>query len=593
MSEDRSRIDYRLEPSEPRAHRFTVTCTVPRPDPEGQAFSLPAWIPGSYVIRDFARSLQGVHAESGGSPVAVSRRGKQTWVCAPCSGPLTVRYQVHALDTSVRAAYLDHRRGFFNGTSVFLRPHGHEAAACRVRIAPPVDVPGTWRIATTLPAVDTDAAGFGMYAAPDYAELIDHPVAMGAAVEHVEFDLDGVPHAFVLLGEAACNRERLAADLAAVCRAQAAVFGELPMSRYLFLAQLGGSGYGGLEHRDCSVLSVPRDALPAGDDDRRGDAYLNLLGLCSHEYFHLWNVKRIRPQAVADSDLAAEAHFEDLWAYEGVTSYYDDLALVRAGLLSPTAYLERLARSATRLERTPGRRRQSMAESSFDAWTKFYRPDANTPNAVVSYYGKGALVSLCLDLRLRAASGGEISLDTVMGEAWRRHGRTGSPVPEHGLEALAAEISGLDLSDFFARHVHGVEDPPLAEMLTAFGVQAERRASSDPADATQAALGLRLAGGEIPRVLHVLDGGPAQAAGLCPEDRLVALAGLTVTAENLPARLRPYPAGVTLPLYLLRGEEMLGVDLTVPAPSEDTWRFKFVSDAGPEALARRHAWLGE
>lgn len=591
MAETPSRIDYRIEPEQPRAHRFTVSCTVAQPDPRGQAFSLPAWIPGSYVIRDFARNLQGPSAEAGGEPVAVTRHGKQTWVCAPCAGPLTVRYRIYALDTSVRAAYLDHRRGFFNGTSVFLRPHGLETLACRVEIAPPAEVPGRWRVATTLPGDDIGADGFGVYAAPDYAELIDHPVAMGEAVEHVEFEVAGVPHAFVLLGDAVCDRERLAADLAAVCRAQAAFFGELPVTRYLFLAQLGG-GYGGLEHRDCSVLSVPRQALPAGGADRRGDAYLNLLGLCSHEYFHLWNVKRIRPESVAASDLAAETHFGDLWAYEGVTSYCDDLALVRAGVLTPTAYLERLARAATRLERTPGRRRQSLAESSFDAWTKFYRPDANTLNAVVSYYNKGALVSLCLDLKLRAAGDGEIDLGTVMRAAWQRYGRTGTPVPEHGLEDLAAEVSGLDLGEFFARYVHDTEDPPLAEALTAFGVRCERRPAAEPGEAAQMALGLRLAAGDSGRVLHVFDGGPAQAAGVCPEDRLVALAGLAVNADTLAARLRPHPAGGILPLHVLRGEELLCLDLTVAPAPDDTWYLVPDPDADEAALARRRAWLG-
>lgn len=591
MSENPSRIQYRLEPSEPRAHRFTVSCTVPRPDPEGQVFSLPAWIPGSYVIRDFARNLQGLSAEAGGTPVAVTRRDKQTWVCAPCAGPLTVRYRAHALDTSVRAAYLDHRRGLCNGTSVFLRPHGHESVSCRIDIAPPAGVSGKWRVATTLPELDIDREGFGAYIAADYAELVDHPVAMGEAVERVEFEVEGVPHAFVLLGDAVFDRARLAADLAAVCGAQAAFFGELPVARYLFLAQLGGGGYGGLEHRDCSVLSLPRHALPVGDSDRRDEAYLNLLALCSHEYFHLWNVKRIRPQSVADSDLAAETHFEDLWAYEGVTAYCDELALVRAGILSPDAYLKRLARVATRLERTPGRRHQSLAESSFDAWTKFYRPDANTLNAVVSYYNKGALVSLCLDLKLRMASGGEVDLGTVMRAAWRRYGKTGTPVPEHGLADLAAEVSGLDLEDFFVRYVHGTEDPPFAEMLAVFGVHCERRPAGDPGEAAQSALGLRLAAGDSGRVLHVLDDGPAQAAGVCPDDRLVALAGLAVNADTLASRLRPHPVGTTLPLHVLRGEELLCLDVAVAPSPADTWYMALAAGVEEEALVRRRSWL--
>src|SRR5699024_5201269 len=214
---------------------------------------------------------------------------------------------------------------------------------------------------------------------------------------------------------------------------------------------------------------------PRAHETERSEAYETLLGLCSHEYFHLWNVKRIRPAAVAASDLTGEAHFRDLWAYEGVTSYYDDLALVRSGVLSVERYLQRLAKLATRIERTPGQRRQSLEQSSFDAWLKFYRPDENTPNAVISYYGKGARLALALDLKLRAETGGNVSLDDVMLAAWERYGDTDAPVPDGGLEQLAAEVSGLDLAAFFACYLRGTEPVAWADAMAELGITARKQ----------------------------------------------------------------------------------------------------------------------
>ena len=333
-------IEYRIQPARPAAHLFHVGCTLAHPAPQGQRFCLPAWIPGSYLIRDFARHIVTISAFCNGEPVSIKKCDKQTWECAPCEGSLTVICEIYARDESVRAAFLDRYRAFFNGTSVFLRPEGGENWPCEVHIEPPLEaVEGDWKLATTLPPVAVDNAGFGEYHADNYNHLIDHPVVMGN-IDLVEFYAAGKPHGLALLGRHDGDRDRLAQDLAKVCSVHANMFGELPLDAYLFLAQIVGEGYGGLEHRDCSLLQVARNSLPAAASPTktRSDAYMNFLGLCSHEYFHLWNVKRIQPRAVAESDLINEAHFRDLWAYEGVTSYYDDLALARAGLLSPGDY---------------------------------------------------------------------------------------------------------------------------------------------------------------------------------------------------------------------------------------------------------------
>jgi predicted metalloprotease with PDZ domain len=314
--------------------------------------------------------------------------------------------------------------------------------------------------------------------------------------------------------------------------------------------------------------------------------------LCSHEYFHLWNVKRIQPQALEESALDREAYTEDLWAYEGVTSYYDELALMRAGLLDLNGYCELIAEAATRLWRTPGRLKQSLAESSFDAWTKFYRPDENTPNAVVSYYNKGALVALCLDLTLRLESQGRCDLDQVMRLLWQRHGLTGVPAPEHALETLALEISGMDLRDFFERMVRGTDDPPLAELLQAFGIDAQLRHM--PGDSQRAGVshGLRLqAGGPLPQVQHVLDDSPAQAAGLAAGDLLVALDGLRAEGQDVDRLLVAHAPGDRVRVHAFRRDELMEFELTLAPASPDTWLMRPQANADAAALARRKAWL--
>lgn len=590
-------IEYSISPHNPAAHHFRMTCTLAQPQAQGQVFSLPAWIPGSYVIRDFAKQVLTISAECNGQPVGVEKLDKQTWQCEACDGPLQVTYDVYARDESVRAAFLDRRRGFFNGTSVFLSPDGCADLPCTLNIAPPPkSVEGDWSVVTTLPSVFVDHAGYGDYRAENYAQLIDHPVAMGQ-VDLVEFEVAGKYHGMALLGRHDADRKRLAADLTRVCSEHIHMFGEMPAPGYLFLAQIVGSGYGGLEHRDCSVLQVARNSLPVpgAPEEPRPEDYVNMLGLCSHEYFHLWNVKRIRPQAVAESDLRSEAHFRDLWAYEGVTSYYDELALVRAGLTPPENYLRKLARDASRLAQTPGRHKQSLADSSFDAWTKFYRPDENTPNAVVSYYGKGGLVALCLDLTLRLQSEGALNLDYMMQMAWQRYGHNETLVPDGGLQALCQEAAGPQLQAFFDRYVHATEDPPYAELLPQFGVVCEKVVpSSNAAGAAPeiAALGLRLATGTSElRLQYVLDASAAQAAGLSPQDVLVAINGLRVTHGNLTARLKRCRNGEKVELQFFRDDELLSTTLKISAPIADTWQFTLDTHASDAALHRRKAWL--
>ena len=594
-------IRYAIAPLDLHAHLFEVRCTVEVPAADGQRFRLPSWIPGSYLIREFARHFVHVWAKAGDQPLVLVKEAKDVWRAAPAVGPVTVIAHVYAFDLSVRTAYVDAMRAYFNGPSVFLLPEGHDATPCTVDIDPPTGGEHAhWRVATTLTADGASPHGFGRYRAASYDELIDHPVEMGDFAL-ASFAAGGVHHEIAVSGRQQADLERLARDLARICQWQIDLFGDAPQSRapfdrYLFQITAVGDGYGGLEHRSSTSLLCRRDELPVPGRSEINDRYLNLLGLASHEYFHGWNVKRIKPAAFAPYDLARENYTRQLWAFEGITSYYDDLALVRSGVIDETRYLQLLGRTITNVLRTPGRQRQSVGESSFDAWIKFYRQDENTPNAVVSYYAKGSLVALALDLKLRKA--GRTSLDAVMRALWNRYGVTGIGVPEDGFETIAGELAGSSLREFFARYVDGTDDPPLDKLLDAFGVDWHLRAASDAGDR-----GGKPASGPLPacwlgakvapdfKLQHVFNGGPAERAGLAAGDVLIALDGVRASAEALSALAADRAAGERVAIHAFRRDELITVDLTVEASPLDTCYLALRAEVRPDALALRDAWL--
>ena len=332
------------------------------------------------------------------------------------------------------------------------------------------------------------------------------------------------------------------------------------------------------------------------------EAYGTFLGLVSHEYFHLWNVKRIRPAAFANSDLASEAYTELLWVFEGITSYYDDLQLLRSGLITTQQYLKLLGQTVTRVERGAGRRRQSVADSSFDAWIKFYKPDANAGNAIVSYYAKGALIALCLDLKLRLDTEGRVSLDDVMHESWRRFGVTGKGMLESEFEEMCAEVSGLDLGDFFDAAVRGTGELPLENLLDSHGVLWKQRRpisredkggdKGDPAKVLNVTIGATLTEQNGKSVFTVIDNdSPAERAGVAPGDQAVALDGLLLDAANLSARLKRYRPGDKLELIVFRGDELLTLNICLNAAPENRIYLELDAEVSEERAARQQSWL--
>jgi len=567
------KISYTIAAQDPATHMFQVTMTIEAPAPEGQVLVLPAWIPGSYMIREFSRNIVQIRAEASGQPVELGKRDKHSWQAAPCKGKLTVHYEVYAWDLSVRAAHLDQTHGFFNGTSVFLRAVGQEHEPHVVDIQRPGhEAAAKWRVATALKELKAKRYGFGTYIAQDYDELIDSPVEMGT-FEMASFKALGVQHDVVFTGRVPnLDIARVCADLKQICETQIAFFEprskKAPMDRYVFMTMVVGDGYGGLEHRASTALFCSRADLPttAQKGKEPSEGYMKFLGLCSHEYFHTWNVKRIKPAVFAPYDYQVENYTPLLWLFEGFTSYYDDLMLVRAGLLSEEGYFKMLGKTVGAVLRGSGRTKQSVADSSFDAWGKYYRQDENSPNAIVSYYAKGSLIGLGLDLTIRAKTNGKRSLDDIMRALWQKFGRdfyNGKPrgVTPEEVETLFDNVAGFKLKTFFDKYIRGTDDVPLAKLLPQFGVgyKDERKSSKPGLD-----VNIGREGADC-KLSAVHDGGAAQKAGLSANDLLVAIDGLRVSGNpsNVDGLLSRYKVGDTVQVHAFRRDELMAFEVVL------------------------------
>ena len=596
-----TRHRYTITPSDPGAHLFEVRVAVASPEPSGQVFRIPAWIPGSYLIRDFARNVVSLRAESEDRILELTKLDKSSWQCEPCEAPLTLVCEIHALDLSVRGAHLDMTHAYFNGPSVFPEVVGQSDVACEVEICPPpVPLGKGWRVATSMNAVEAEQYGFGLYRAADYAELIDHPVEIGDLLIG-EFEAGGIPHAIAVRGHPKVEMARICKDLSVLCEQHMKLLGKpADLDRYLFLLLVLPDGYGGLEHRWSTSLVCSRGDLPRRGETGVSNGYRKFLGLCSHEYFHLWNVTRMKPRAFVPYALQAEKHTGLLWVFEGVTSYYDDLALVRSGLITPESYLELLGQTITRVLRGKGRLRQSVEESSFDAWTKFYRQDANSPNHIVSYYAKGALVAMALDLTLRRQTDWTCSLDDVMRECWKRFAEEG--MPERGLESVAAELAGVELDEFFERYARGTADLPLEQMLHDCGINLHLRAARDARDLGGKPasdknplppwLGANLASKDGRSVFGLVQtGSPGERAGLTAGDEAVSINDLRLTADNFDTRLKEYQPGDRVTLRVFRRDELVRLQVRLEEPPEDTCYLQIDKDAAEAAIRNRERWL--
>ena len=565
-----------------------MTLDVPRPltvDPI--VLRMPAWSPGSYMVREYARHVVSVEAmDYSGRAVPVRRVSKDRWrVAAPGGGPVHVEWLVYANELTVRSNHVDDTHAFVQPTATFLCPEGMEDRPLLVEVR----APRGWDVATSLRRArgGTGGAKGFVFEAADQEALHDAPIHLGH-LRRFPFRVRGVPHELVLWDSGNEDPKALVRDLAKIVEAGAKLFGSLPYDRFVVHGLLSDAGGGGLEHRDGFVFQLPR----FGFKPRK--SYDRALALLAHEFFHAWNVRRIRPAGLLPYDLAQEKYTRLLWQFEGATSYYEVILLARAGLWSRARALEAFAERIGQLMAVPGRREMSLADASLTAWVKYYRPDENSLNAAVSYYLKGALAGLALDLHLRAGSGGRRSYDDAMRLLWRRYGRKDLPVPEIAMASILEEACGVPSARLHRRLVEETAEIDWAGLWAPFGVTVEERPAGVP-ESWEAGgwLGVETedkAGRTYFKSVRA-DGPSAEA--VAAGDELVALDGIRATAESLPKRMAEKRPGTRVRLTLLRGDRLIGVEVSLGRPPEE--RIALVPDpkASPAEKRLLAGWLGE
>ncbi|MCA8956646.1 MAG: M61 family metallopeptidase [Planctomycetes bacterium] len=538
---------------------------------------LPSWTPGSYLIREHARHVGNLRAtDERGRNLVCRKVGKDRFrVTLGDAATLEVQYTLYAHELSVRTNDVTDRRAFLCGAAVFLWPIGRQSGGATVELL----VPDAWQVEAGVEC-STQGPGQFRFQVPDRDALVDCPILAGN-FEVLRFDCLDKPHALVLDGLLGIRPpDHFASDVATLIEQAAAVFGgTLPYDRYSFLCMFTESARGGLEHLASSAILAPRTTF------RPRKSYLELLGLIAHEHFHVWNVKRMRPVDLWHLDYTQENHTELLWVAEGFTAYYDDHLCRRAGLLSVEQYLTILGETIQELKHTPGRLRQSLSEASFDAWIRLYRPDENTRNSTLSYYGNGALVALRFDLRIRQATAGERSLDDVMRQLYAETFESGKGYTRADVIAAIGEAGGFDARELVESLVLQPLDPDFSEWFAPFGIEVTEGGETSPY------LGVHFQPNSTV-VSSVLEGTPAWTSGLMPDDEILALAGIRVTASTLPRVLENVAPNGAVPVMLSRRSRI--VELTVePAPRRLSVSLRIKRDATPEQVRLRSGWLFE
>lgn len=580
------RISYVVGLPAPQTQTVEMTMTVADVTGPTLDVALPVWRPGRYAVLDMAGTVRAVQAEAAdGRALAVHKVDKTTWrVETGGADRVTVRYRVYANALADRTRHVDDTHAFLSPAGVFFYVPGRTGEPLRVR----VEAPEGWRVACGL---DSDPADPRVLLAPDYDTLVDSPMEIGTHRLH-SFEVDGVPHEIAVWGDAVYDADRLVRDSSAIVRAQRDIFGRLPYRRYLFILHIGGGAGGGTEHLNSFVAQGPREAL---EDTSPGGRYASFLGLLSHEMFHTWNVKQFRPAGLKPYDYARENYTDLLWVAEGTTSYYDDLVLVRAGLMAPDKYLEIVAGMIHEDRTRPGSLVQSLEESSYDAWVKFNRPTPDDPNSTVSFYTKGALASLVLDMRMRAAAPASPagSMDGVMRTLFERFPHEGAGYTTTDLLATIRDGSGLDARPFLAAHVAGTEPMPYEDALATVGLEVYRKRADGELDEPVAYLGLRLQGGDRPTVSALLADGPAYASGLLVGDEVLALNGHRLRAGDYDKLLRRVKPGDRVRIDYFRRDTLRSVDIVATARPAGTWSVRRVENPSAAQRAAYESWLGK
>jgi predicted metalloprotease with PDZ domain len=568
----------------PETHLFWVNLTLQDWHHDTLALKMPVWTPGSYMVREYSRHLQNFSATTlDNSPLTWEKVSKNHWRVntATCDGQrplsehrISITYRIYANELTVRTNHLDQTHGYFNGAALFLYSPEYTHHPLRITIEPPHP---DWLVSTPLMSGEDEPHTF---IAPDFNTLVDSPFEIGTHAIY-PFEVLGKPHEFAVWGHGNFQIAPVLADTQKIIEAEATLFAGLPYDRYLFILHLFSNGFGGLEHKNACSLIFSRFGF--GETD----SYQRFMQLVAHEFFHLWNIKRIRPQALEQFDYDQENYTPSLWFSEGTTSYYDLLLPLRAGIYGVKDFFKHLSRDITRYLVTPGRMVQPLQESSFDAWIKLYRPDANSSNSQMSYYLKGSLVSLLLDLKIRLNTQNQKSLDDVMRQMWQTFGVEETGFTPAQLQEVITAIAQEDLTEFWHLYFDGTEELPIQSYLEPFGLELQAKVSDLPY------LGCTVATEQGRTVLKAIASySPAQKAGLDSGDELLALNGVRVSAESFNARLKDFEPGDVVELTVFHHDDLWTYPITLGEPQAEQFTVSAIEQPTPSQTANRVAWLG-
>ena len=568
-------VRYTLAFPAPHTHYVDVRAAIDTGGADAIELMMAVWTPGSYLIREFSRHVEAVAARApDGTALPISKTRKNRWrVDAGDAPQAIVTYRVYGREMSVRTNWIDADFALLNGAATFMTPVDALSAPHEVTIAP---ARGWTRSFTALRPLDEHR-----FLASDFDRLVDSPILLGNQAAY-QFDVDGTPHLLVNEGEAGIfDGARAARDVERIVRQYKRMWGTLPYDRYLFLNLITEAG-GGLEHADSCVLMTTRWTT------RTRRAYLAWLGLVSHEFFHVWNVKRLRPAELGPFDYECENHTRSLWVAEGFTDYYTDLMVHRAGLSTTEEYLEALSSKIESLQTMPGREVQSAASASFDAWIKHYRPDENSANTSISYYTKGAVLAFLLDARIRAASAGSRSLDDVVLQAYAQYSGDRGFTSDQ-IRSLIERFAGAALDDFWRDAVNGTSELDYSGALETFGLTFRGAARVLPSRAWLGAT-LRNEAGRL-LVSQVRRGSPAHHAGLNVDDEVIAIDGIRVRADRIDERLEQYRDRDRVNLLVARRERLRSLELVFGEEPPRQWQLQVASGASALQSAQLARWL--
>jgi predicted metalloprotease with PDZ domain len=568
-------IRYTLRFPAPHTHYVEVEAAIPTSGRAEVEVYMATWTPGSYLIREYERQVEAVTASVGTKPTAVVKSTKNRWKIATGGAQsVTLRYKVYSREMTVRNNWVESAFAMLNGAPTFITLVERAARPHDVRF----ELPAAWKkVETALVPVSGSPNSFR---AADFDTLVDSPIIIGNPVTR-EFTVDGKRHVVVLEGDTALiDADRIAADVQKIVHAGKAVMGSLPYPHYYFMTMVTEAS-GALEHKNSYLGMTNRFAT------RTRGAYLGFIGTLAHEYFHNWNVKRLRPVELGPFDYENENYVKTLWVAEGFTDYYADILNKRAGIETRDEYLNALSNQIEQVQTVPGRLVTPVNMASFDTWIKQYRPDENMANMSINYYPKGAVIAFLLDAKIRKATNGARSLDTGMQWAMQRYSGDKGYTPDQ-FYAVMSEAAGTDLKGWFARTAESTDELDYTEALDYFGLRFR------PVDSRTAAPyiggGTRNDAGRLV-ITSVRRGTPGLDAGLNVDDEIIAIDDVRVRADGLAARLGQYQPGDKVSVTVARRDRLMKLEVTLGADPGRPWRLEALPNATAEQAARLTALL--